>query len=178
MSAGRQFTIHGFHYEAGQPYQWIGEANPLDDTPREAPLVSQKQRPRREDMHAAHEIEEQGDALTAQAVAGRGWELFDAGAWNGDAKYSFDKQAMQKARLLLRRLNDGRVELGGSTAAATPTYDDNGVRSTTGKRDKLRARFYAQISTAHRRHRGIRTVVALHLTVGAPRIGVPRLKCA
>jgi len=118
------------------------------------------------------------DALTAQAVAGRGWQLFDAGAWNGDAKYSFDKQAMEKARLLIRRINGGRVELGGSTAAATPTYVTHGVKPIADKRAKLRARFCEQISTAHRRHRGIRTVIALHLTVGAPRIGVPRLKRA
>ena len=55
-------------------------------------------------------------------MAGRGWELFEERAWNGDGKYSFDKQAMQKARATIRRINDGRVELGGSTAAAKPTY--------------------------------------------------------
>ena len=126
---------------------------------------------------AAIEIEEQGDALTAQAVADRGWELFEERAWNGDAKYSFDKQAMEKARLLIRRINDGRVELGGSTAAATPTYVSNGVKPITDKRDKLRARFREQISTAHRRYRGICHLIAVDLIVHAPRIGVPRMKC-
>ena len=221
LSDGKQFTIYGMHREAGRPYCWPGECNPLDDTPAAAPLVHQEQVDAflaavneiipltsatgragnggdaarhvnadgliddgRESFlrdciyRAAHEIEEQGEALTAQAVAGRGWELFDKRAWNNDAKYSFDKQAMQKARLLLRRLGDGRTELGGSTATTPPTYDGNGVKPIDDKRGKLRARFYEQISTAHRRHRGIRTVVALHLIVGAPRIGVPRLKCA
>jgi hypothetical protein len=217
LSVGRQFTIHGFHHEAGQPYRWVGEANPLADRPRDAPLVTQKQvdaflaavneimpltspgtgragnggnTPRhinadgliddgRENFlrdciwAAAHEIE---NSLTAQAVAGRGWELFEERAWNGDARYSLEKQAMEKARLLIRRINDGRVELGGSKVAAKPTYTSNGVRPIDDKRSKLRARFCEQIGTAHRR--GIRTLVALHLTVGSPSIGVASLKCA
>jgi bifunctional DNA primase/polymerase-like protein len=98
---------------------------------------------------AALEIEENGEALTAQAVASRGWELFEERAWNGDGKYRHDKQAMEKARLLIRRLGDGRVTLGGVIVTATPTHS---IRPSTGKRDVLRARFQNLISAAHSRH--------------------------
>jgi Bifunctional DNA primase/polymerase, N-terminal len=96
---------------------------------------------------AAHEIEEQGDALTAAAVADRGWELFEERAWKGDGKYHHDKQAVEKARGLIRRLNEGRVKLGGIITAAAPTHS---VRPSSGKRDALRARFQNLINAAHR----------------------------
>ena len=148
LSSGKQFVIDGFHYKAGQPYRWVGEASPLEDRPRDAPLTTQEQvdaflaavekimpltsaTSRRggnggnaarhvntaglvDDGResclrdciwaAAHEIEEEGDALTAAAVADWGWKLFEERAWNGDGKYSRDKQAMEKARGLIRRL--------------------------------------------------------------------------
>ena len=164
FSVGKQFVVHGFHYEADQPYRWIGECNPLEDTPLSAPLVTQEQVDAflaavREIMpfasatgragnggdaarhinadgliddgresflrdciwRAASEIDGGDAALTAQAVAGRGWELFEERAWNGDGKYSFEKHALSKAQLLLRRVNDGRVKLN-AVPEASPTY--------------------------------------------------------
>jgi Bifunctional DNA primase/polymerase, N-terminal len=215
LSVGKQFTLYGMHNDAGRSYRWIGECNPLDDTPNDAPFATQAQVDaflaaveeimplvragsgrggnggdatrhvnadgRIDDgresylrdcvWQAAHEIVEQGEAYTAQAVADRGWELFTERAWNGDAKYNFDT-AMQKAQLLLRRLDSGRVKLGGSTAAATPTF---GIRIATGKRGKLWAKFCAQIDTAHREHRGICNLVAVDLIISSPSIGVPTL---
>src|SRR5262245_2745357 len=43
LSNGKQFTAYGIHPDTGLPYQWIGECNPLDDTPSDAPLVNQEQ---------------------------------------------------------------------------------------------------------------------------------------
>ena len=180
LSVGKQFVVHGMHVEAGQPYRWIGECNPLEDTTASAPLVSQEQvdaflaAVRRD--HAAHdvgggaagnggdaarhvnadgliddgrenflrdciwraanEIDGGDTALTGPAVASRGWELFEERAWNGDGKYSYEKHALSKAQLLLRRVNDGRVKLN-AVPEASPTHavdgGDDGVRS------KLRA---------------------------------------
>ena len=41
LSQGRQFAAFGIHPETGAPYQWIGDANPMEDAPDEAPLVTQ-----------------------------------------------------------------------------------------------------------------------------------------
>src|SRR5262245_57370642 len=43
LSGGKQFTAYGIHADTGRPYQWVGECNPLDDTPSHAPLVTQDQ---------------------------------------------------------------------------------------------------------------------------------------
>ena len=43
LSAGKQFIAFGMHPETGLPYRWISDANPLEDTPAEAPLVTQEQ---------------------------------------------------------------------------------------------------------------------------------------
>ena len=41
--SGAVFTAFGIHPETQQPYRWIGEANPLEDAPDEAPVVGQSQ---------------------------------------------------------------------------------------------------------------------------------------
>jgi hypothetical protein len=210
--------IRGMHPDTGQPYQWIGEANPLDDTPKAAPLVTQEQIDAF--LAAVHEIMplvragsggNGGDAarhvnadglvddgresflrdciwiaahdidgpLTAQAVAGRGWELFEERAWNGDAKYSFDKQAMVKARLLIRRLNDGRIELGGKTSPAPPTHLDtkSNAAPSIGERDQVHAIYRGYLGIAHAYRAGILVMLtAPSLIVGSPVIGMPSMK--
>jgi hypothetical protein len=137
LSDGKQFTIHGMHKEAGRPYYWAGECNPLDDTPAAAPLVTQAQADAflaavneimpltspsngrggnggdagrhvnddgliddgRESFlrdciyRAAVELEEQGDVLTAQVLAERGWELFEESAWIGERILKGEKPA-------------------------------------------------------------------------------------
>jgi hypothetical protein len=221
LSAGRQFVIHGIHPNTGLPYHWIGEASPLDDTPKDAPLVVQQQVDAfldavREIMplvhagsgragnggdserhvnadgliddgresylrdciwRAAHEIDETGDALTAQAIAGRGWELFDERAWNGDDKYRRDKQAMEKARLLIRRLGDGRVKLGGVTTPAAPSFCN--VKPDIDERDQVHTLCRSYIGTVHAHRRGLIIVLSSPgLVVGSPIIGVPDIRAA
>jgi hypothetical protein len=43
LSANKIFTAFGIHPKTGREYIWIGGANPLEDTPDEAPLVTQDQ---------------------------------------------------------------------------------------------------------------------------------------
>ena len=42
LSDGKQFIAFGTHPDTHKPYSWISEANPLDNEPSEAPLVSQE----------------------------------------------------------------------------------------------------------------------------------------
>jgi hypothetical protein len=39
LSKGRQFVVFGEHPDTKLQYRWIGEANPLEDTPVDAPVV-------------------------------------------------------------------------------------------------------------------------------------------
>jgi hypothetical protein len=124
---------------------------------------------------AALEINEAGEALNALAMAVRGWELFDAGAWNGDAKYTFEKQAMEKARGALRRINSGRVALGGTLIATRPTYPSSSssivIRSVTDKRKVLAARLRRALAAAHLwRRNGLVVPTSPGLIVRTPRI--------
>src|SRR6476646_8181615 len=41
--SGAVFTAFGIHPDTQQPYRWIGDANPLEDGPDEAPVVGQSQ---------------------------------------------------------------------------------------------------------------------------------------
>lgn len=41
--SGAVFTAFGIHPDTRKPYRWVGEANPLEDTPADAPLVTQAQ---------------------------------------------------------------------------------------------------------------------------------------
>ena len=177
LSDGKNFVMHGVHAETGQPYHWIGECNPLEDTPLSAPLVGPEQIDAflaavdqimplatrragnggdaarhvnadgliddgRESFlrdciwQAANEIDSGDAALTAQAIASRGWELFEERAWLGDNKYNYTKHALSKARLLLRRVNNGRVKLN-AVPEAPPTYAAEGRDNSV--RTKLRA---------------------------------------
>lgn len=43
LSKGRQFVVFGEHPDTKLPYRWIGEANPLEDTPADAPIVLPEQ---------------------------------------------------------------------------------------------------------------------------------------
>jgi hypothetical protein len=174
LSKGKNFVAFGLHPETGSSYTWIGDANPAEDTPADAPLVTQEQvdtfldavhaampfvgangtrRPNVADAQpavnadgliidgrenflrdciyrAANEIYANGDPLTPQAVVARGWDLFVARAWLGDGKWR-EKDALAKARMLVRRVNSGRIKLTGNAhrlreAAITyPNIDKN-----------------------------------------------------
>jgi hypothetical protein len=154
LSTGRLFVGFGIHPDTGLPYRWIGDATPLEDTPTDAPLITQEQveafiaavhaeiaplvigatgnpsavdakrevnadglvTDGRENLlrdcvfRAANEVHARGDALTPQGVGARGWELFVARAWLADGKWQ-EKHALTKARVLVRRINAGRVTL-------------------------------------------------------------------
>jgi hypothetical protein len=43
LATGRNFVAYGIHPETHKPYKWVGPANPLEDTPAEAPIVNQAQ---------------------------------------------------------------------------------------------------------------------------------------
>ena len=43
LSKGKNFVAFGLHPETGCSYTWIGDANPAEDTPADAPLVTQEQ---------------------------------------------------------------------------------------------------------------------------------------
>jgi hypothetical protein len=181
LSTGRQFVIHGFHSGAGQPYRWVGDANPLEDTPEQAPLVTQERIDAflaavraimpfavakgggavtdserhinadgliddgRESFlrdciyRAGAEISATDGALTVQAVAARGWELFKERAWLDDGEWRFE-EALGKARLLLRRLNDGRIGFG-DLRRAVPHFPEHAADPAAAERDELRRSF-------------------------------------
>jgi hypothetical protein len=189
LSKGKNFVAFGRHPETGCSYTWIGDANPAEDTPTDAPLVTQEQvdlfldavhavmpfvgangtgRPRAVDarraidadglvtdgrenllrdcvFRAANQIYANGDALTPQGVAARGWELFVTRAWLADGKYQM-RHALEKARALVRRVNDGRIKLTGSAtnlreAAVTYPNIDQGKDANRHRLERLLVRF-------------------------------------
>jgi hypothetical protein len=88
---------------------------------------------------AGAEIHAAAGALTVQAVAARGWELFKERAWLGDGKWRH-QGALDKARLLLRRLNDGRIGFGG-LRRAVPHFREHAADPAAVERDELRRSF-------------------------------------
>jgi len=53
LSTGSQFVAFGNHPDTGQPYQWVGDASPLDAGPEDAPAITQAQIDRfLDDVHA------------------------------------------------------------------------------------------------------------------------------
>jgi hypothetical protein len=190
LSTGKLFVAFGVHPDTGLPYRWIGDATPLEDTPTEAPLVTQAQvdafiaavhaeiaplltststgKPSatnaqrtvnadglvtdgRENLlrdciyRAANEIYANGDALTPQGIAPRGWELFVARAWLQDGKYQM-RHALEKARALVRRVKDGRIKLTGNAnnlreAAVTYPNIDQDKNANRERLEQLLAAF-------------------------------------
>lgn len=189
LSGGRQFTAYGIHADTGQTYQWVGECNPLDDTPSGAPLVTQEQVDTfiasvreimplvapsgtgkandttrvvdaqgkvidgRESLlrdcvwKAAVDLKAAATPLTADAVASLGWQIFCEQASLDDSKYSFDS-AKDKARVLVRRINDGRVKLPDHLQSVTVTYPGNETRTSQQARERLAIGFDAFLHRA------------------------------
>ncbi len=197
--SGAVFTAFGTHPETGQSYKWVGEANPLEDTPADAPVAAQKQvdafietvrgfapftvNPRgaantdsarnynadgyvtdgRENLmrdciyQAACEIMRTGDVLDARGIAVCGWELFESKAWNGDGKWAF-KDALSRARAIVRRIRDGIVTFGNSDLPQAIYFYADKMRSLGERaRELLHERFcfyanHAELSPTQRSH--------------------------
>jgi hypothetical protein len=180
LAAGRNFVAYGIHPETRKPYQWVGPANPLEDTPADAPLVTQGHvdafldaahqimpfaraaggtgRPTASGPHrvvgpdgkitdgresllrdaiwrAAHDIAATGRPLTAELLAEVGWDFFAAAADLEDGKWS-RRDALIKARTLVRRINNGTVKLK-LPAPVAPSYSGSATRSAESGRQAL-----------------------------------------
>jgi hypothetical protein len=181
LAAGRNFVAYGIHPETHKPYQWVGPANPLEDTPAEAPVVNQAQveayldaantimpfarpagdgggRPKASDpqrvvgsdgkvtdgresllrdaiWRATHDIAATGRPLTAELLAEVGWDFFAAAADLEDGKWS-RRDALIKARTLVRRINSGSVKFT-LPAPVAPSYSGSETRSAESGRQAL-----------------------------------------
>ena len=99
LATARNFTSFGIHPDTRRPYVWVGPANPLDDTPADAPLVAQAQVDAF--LDAAHQAmpfaRSTGDVRTGRPAAGDPHRVIDDDGKIRDGRESLLRDAIWRA---------------------------------------------------------------------------------